>query len=109
MKAPGPLDRRSFLATAVLAPLALAASGAPAVMTGLDVVVAAKGEPLLGQRVGLLVHAASIGSTGEHAVDVLRGAGVKVTRIFGAEHGYRGLAAAGEKVEDGVDPKTVLP
>ena len=37
------------------------------------------------------------------------GAGVDVVRLFGPEHGLRGLAAAGEKVEGGVDAASGLP
>ena len=103
------LDRRSFLAAAALLPSFARAAARPAVMTGLDVVVAGKGEPLLGKKIGLLVHAASMTASGEHAIDALRGGGVNVVRLFGAEHGFRGLAAAGEKVEDGTDGKSGLP
>ena len=103
------INRRGFLAASVLAP-GLARAAAPVtVMTGLDKVVAASGEPLLGKRVGLLVHAASRTAGGRHAIDALVASGVKVARIFGAEHGFRGLAAAGEKVEDGVDSASGLP
>jgi uncharacterized protein YbbC (DUF1343 family) len=34
---------------------------------------------------------------------------VRVVRLFGPEHGLRGLAAAGEKVESGVDAPSGLP
>jgi uncharacterized protein YbbC (DUF1343 family) len=109
MSHPLALDRRAFLASSLLMPIAVRAAQAGPVMTGLDVVIASKGEPLLGKRIGLLVHAASISSGGLHAVDALTGANVRLTRIFGAEHGFRGLAAAGEKVDDGVDAKSGLP
>ena len=66
------------------------------VRTGLDSVIEAKGEPLKGKRVGLLVHAASLTFDGRHAVDALTTSGVKIVKLFGAEHGFRGLAAAGE-------------
>jgi uncharacterized protein YbbC (DUF1343 family) len=48
----------------------------------------------MGKRVGLLVHAASLTADGRHAIDALTGSGVKLVRLFGAEHGFRGLAAA---------------
>ena len=103
------IDRRSFLAAALVTPSLAHASLRPRVLTGLDVVVDAGGAPLLNRKIGLLVHAGSLTFTGKHAIDALTEAGVKVARLFGAEHGYRGLAAAGEKVEDGVDQKTGLP
>jgi len=59
--------------------------------------------------VGLLAHAASVTADGRHAVDVLRGAGVDVRRLFGPEHGPRGRAAAGEEVESGIDAPSGLP
>lgn len=103
------LNRRAFLATSVLLPsLARAASG-PRVLPGLDRVVEQKGEPFAGKRVGLLVHAASLTAGGRHAIDALTGSGVRLVKLFGAEHGFRGLAAAGEKVDDALDAKTGLP
>jgi uncharacterized protein YbbC (DUF1343 family) len=103
------MNRRSFLAASALLPGIARAAQLPKVRTGLDRVVDLKGEPLLGKRVGLLVHAASLTATGKHAIDALGGSGVKLTRLFGAEHGFRGLAAAGEKVDDGVDARSGLP
>ena len=44
-----------------------------------------------------------------HLVDTLIKCGIKVTRIFGPEHGFRGNAAAGEHVENGLDTKTGIP
>ena len=46
---------------------------------------------------------------GEPSVDVLLAAGVKVVRIFGPEHGFRGNASNGTAVDDEVDAKTGLP
>jgi len=102
--------RRAFLGAAA-APLAgarLLASPAR-VSAGLEQVVAAKGEPLRGRRVGLLGHAGSVTADGQHAIDALRDAGVRVVRLFGPEHGLRGEAAAGEKVASGIDAPSGLP
>ena len=44
-----------------------------------------------------------------HLVDTLLRAGVNVTKIFCPEHGFRGTAAAGAKVDNSTDPKTGLP
>jgi beta-N-acetylhexosaminidase len=93
----------------VLAPVISRAAPQSRVLTGLDRVVASKGEPFLGKRVGLLVHAASLTAGGRHAIDALTTSGVKLVKLFGAEHGFRGLAAAGETVDDGVDPLSGLP
>src|SRR6185436_12080496 len=103
------LNRRAFLAASVLVPIASRGVAAPRVLTGLDRVINAKGEQFKGKRVGLLVHAASLTSDGRHAIDALTLVGVKLVKLFGAEHGFRGLAAAGEKVDDSVDSKSGLP
>jgi uncharacterized protein YbbC (DUF1343 family) len=102
--------RRAFLAAAALplgAPRALA--GRPRVEVGLERVEAAGGAPLRGRRVGLLGHGVSVTADGRHAIDVLRGAGVEVVRLFGPEHGLRGQAAAGEEVAGGTDAASGLP
>ncbi|MCP9753234.1 exo-beta-N-acetylmuramidase NamZ domain-containing protein [Ferruginibacter sp. HRS2-29] len=44
-----------------------------------------------------------------HLVDTLIKRGVNVVKIFGPEHGFRGVADAGEHVDDGVDKKTGIP
>ncbi|MDX1665574.1 MAG: DUF1343 domain-containing protein, partial [Saprospiraceae bacterium] len=63
---------------------------------------------LAGQRVGLVVnHTALLGSV--HLIDTLLSKGVEVGVIFAAEHGYRGEAADGMKIESGRDPQTGIP
>lgn len=44
-----------------------------------------------------------------HLVDTLLASGIKVVKIFGPEHGFRGDADAGEHVTDARDKKTGLP
>lgn len=44
-----------------------------------------------------------------HLVDTLLASGIKVVKIFGPEHGFRGDADAGEHVTDAKDKKTGLP
>ncbi|HMD01116.1 MAG TPA: DUF1343 domain-containing protein [Ferruginibacter sp.] len=48
-----------------------------------------------------------VGNT--HLVDTLLRSGIKVVKIFGPEHGFRGDADAGEHVNDVVDKQTGLP
>ena len=104
------MRRRAFLlgaaSSVAVSPPRAAASR---VTTGLERVEAEGGAPLLGRRVGLLGHAASVTAAGRHAIDVLRGAGVAVARLFGPEHGLRGGAAAGESVAGGRDEVSGLP
>lgn len=44
-----------------------------------------------------------------HLVDTLLKCGINVVKIFGPEHGFRGMADAGEKVDNARDAKTGLP
>jgi uncharacterized protein YbbC (DUF1343 family) len=65
--------------------------------------------PLLqGKTIGVIANQTStIGKT--HLVDSLLKRGIKIKKVFGPEHGFRGSAANGEKVSDSVDAKTGLP
>jgi len=101
--------RRAFLAAAALPLAARRVLASPRVEVGLERVAAGAGGPLRGRSVGLLGHGASVTADGRHAIDVLRGAGVDVVRLFGPEHGLRGRAAAGEAVSGGVDAQSGLP
>ncbi|MAO70913.1 MAG: hypothetical protein CMD02_00200 [Flavobacteriales bacterium] len=44
-----------------------------------------------------------------HLVDSLLSRKVHVVKVFSPEHGFRGTADAGAKIEDGIDEKTGLP
>ncbi len=65
--------------------------------------------PLLeGKSVGVVAnHTSLIGKT--HLVDSLIALNVNVVRVFGPEHGFRGNAADGTKLEDNIDPETGVP
>jgi len=62
--------------------------------------------PLLkGKRVGIFAnHTATIGET--HLVDSLQKLGITITKAFGPEHGFRGTADAGEKIDNYTDKAT---
>jgi len=63
---------------------------------------------LKGKRIGMVVNPTSvIGNT--TVVDSLLKLGVKIVKIFGPEHGFRGDASAGVKVDNSIDTKTGLP
>lgn len=65
--------------------------------------------PLLkGKRVGLFANQTSMVGN-RHLVDTLRSLGVKISVIFGPEHGFRGTADAGEKVGNTIDSATGIP
>ena len=67
---------------------------------GVDVLLAEHGDWLRGRRVGLVAHAASVDAAGVPSAERLRAAGVNLTALFGPEHGFAGLAAAGVEVGD---------
>ncbi|WP_126247038.1 exo-beta-N-acetylmuramidase NamZ family protein [Chitinophaga rhizosphaerae] len=66
--------------------------------------------PLLkGKRVGMLVNQTAMISPGVHLVDSLLAHKVNIVKIFSPEHGFRGMADAGEKVGNSRDTRTGLP
>ena len=65
--------------------------------------------PLLkGKKIGVVANQTSV-IHGRHLVDTLLALGIEVSAVFSPEHGFRGDADAGEKVESGKDMKTGLP
>jgi len=63
---------------------------------------------LAGKRVAIFANnTATIAGT--HLVDTLQKLGITITKIFGPEHGFRGTANAGDKVDNYVDEKTGIP
>src|SRR5690606_15524075 len=63
---------------------------------------------LAGKNVGVVGnHTSLIDSV--HLVDWLLAKGVDIKKVFAPEHGFRGKADAGEKVDDAKDAKTGLP
>ena len=70
--------------------------------------------PMLhGKKVGIVGNQSSLilnkNKESVHLVDSLLALNVAIKKVFAPEHGFRGKADAGEKVEDGKDPKTGLP
>ena len=65
--------------------------------------------PLLkGKTVAVFANPTSM-VKGTHLVDTLIKRGIKIVKIFGPEHGFRGDAGAGEHVSDAIDQKTGIP
>jgi uncharacterized protein YbbC (DUF1343 family) len=61
-----------------------------------------------GQRLAIVAnHTSMIGST--HLVDSLKSLGFNIKKVFGPEHGFRGNADAGAKVNNDIDEKTGIP
>jgi uncharacterized protein YbbC (DUF1343 family) len=65
--------------------------------------------PLLdGKKIAIVGNQTSM-ITRTHLVDSLLSLEVEVVKVFSPEHGFRGEADAGAKIEDGTDVKTGLP
>lgn len=63
---------------------------------------------LKGKKIALVVnYTATVGKT--HLADTLKSLGLTIKKIMSPEHGFRGNAAAGEHVKDGIDTRTGLP
>ena len=63
---------------------------------------------IVGIRMGVVANQTSmVGNT--HLVDTLLALGADIRKIFCPEHGFRGTAEAGVKVDNSVDAKTGLP
>ncbi|MGE0653986.1 MAG: exo-beta-N-acetylmuramidase NamZ domain-containing protein, partial [Alphaproteobacteria bacterium] len=76
------------------------------VAVGGEVLVDSGFAALAGKRVGLITNQTGL-ARGSHLVDHLHGAPtVNLAAIFAPEHGFRGVAEAGEKVGDDRDAKT---
>lgn len=77
---------------------------------GVDEFVKHPPEIVKGKRIGLITNHTGQNSAGQSDIDLIRSMkSVKLTALFGPEHGIRGNAEPGEKLVDGVDAKTGLP
>ena len=63
---------------------------------------------LQGKKVAVVGNHTSVVG-GIHLVDLLLSKNINVVKVFAPEHGFRGTADAGEKVDSGKDIKTGLP
>lgn len=60
------------------------------------------------KKVALVVNQTStVGSI--HLVDIMLYLDLNLVKVFAPEHGFRGVASAGEKIANGADPKSGLP
>lgn len=82
-------------------------SGKPQIITGAD--QTEKYLPYLkGKRIGMVANQSSLIGK-KTSVDSLLSLGVKIVKVFGPEHGFRGNASNGAAVSDEKDEKTGLP
>ncbi|HET7188570.1 MAG TPA: DUF1343 domain-containing protein [Gemmatimonadaceae bacterium] len=95
-------------AAAPLPPVAAQVTGG--VVPGVEVLLTDSLHLVRGKRVGLLTNHSGRDRRGTSTVDLLfRAPGVKLTALFGPEHGIRGVAKAGEKIAATVDSATGVP
>lgn len=77
------------------------------VIPGVEVLLTDSLHLVRGKRVGLLTNHSGHDRTGTSTVDLLfKAPGVKLTALYGPEHGIRGEAKAGAKIADAVDEQT---
>jgi len=91
---------------------AVSASATPAggVIPGVEVLLSDSLHPIRGKRVGLITNHSGRDRAGTSTIDLLaKTPGVKLTALFGPEHGLRGAAKAGEVVASTVDSATGIP
>ncbi|ULQ52921.1 exo-beta-N-acetylmuramidase NamZ family protein [Flavihumibacter fluvii] len=63
--------------------------------------------PLLkGKRVAIFANQTTVVFDRTHLIDTLSKQGIHIIKIFAPEHGFRGTADAGEKVDNSIDPAT---
>jgi len=80
------------------------------VKTGIEVLRDQNFKILQGKRVGLITNPTGVDRNLKSTVDILFEAqNVKLVALFGPEHGVRGDAHAGDKVDNITDTKTGLP
>jgi uncharacterized protein YbbC (DUF1343 family) len=92
----------------ILVALALLASTASAqVRPGIEVLLTDSIHLIRGKRVGLITNHSGRDRNGTSSIDLLfKAPGVRLTALFGPEHGIRGEAQAGARIASSVDSAT---
>jgi uncharacterized protein YbbC (DUF1343 family) len=90
--------------------LSISAALGREVKFGNEVLAQSKFAALAGKKIGLITNPSGVNRQLQSTIDLLRAAlGVKLTALFGPEHGIYGDVVAGGKIEDRTDPRTGLP
>jgi uncharacterized protein YbbC (DUF1343 family) len=83
---------------------------AAGVVPGIEVLLSDSLQLVRGKRIGLITNHSGRDRRGNSTIDLLFHApGVRLTALFGPEHGLRGAAQAGETVSSTVDSATGVP
>jgi len=100
--------KKTILLLAILSSFSLI--NARQVKTGIEVLRDQNFKMLEGKRVGLITNPTGVDRALKSTVDILFEAkNIKLVALFGPEHGVRGDAHAGDKVDNITDTKTGLP
>src|SRR5438309_2274436 len=88
-----------------------APAGAPSsVVPGIEVLLRDSLRLIQGKRIGLITNHSGRDRHGTSTIDLLFHApGVRLTALFGPEHGLRGVVQAGESVSTTTDSATGVP
>lgn len=82
----------------------------PAVVPGIEVLLKDSLHVIRGKRIGLLTNHSGRDRNGTSTIDLLfKAAGVKLVKLYAAEHGIRGTEKAGAAIGQTVDSATGLP
>ena len=80
------------------------------VRLGIEVLLSDSIHLVRGKRVGLITNHTGVVPDGRSTIDLLhRANGVRLTALFAPEHGIRGQADAGERIQNTVDSATGVP
>ena len=91
-------------------PAPAAAASSNRVIPGIEVLLSDSLHLVRGKRVGLITNHSGRDRNGTSTIDLLHKAeGVRLTALYGPEHGLRGVAKAGEHVASAVDSATGIP
>src|SRR5262245_45292564 len=98
------------LAIACCVPPVACAQRTGNVIPGVEVLLTDSMHLVRGNRVGLITNQSGRNRAGTSTIDLLyKAPGVKLTALFGPEHGLRGAPQAGETVASSVDSATGVP
>src|SRR5947209_1617515 len=101
------LHRILPLAIAFATPATVSGQTPSGVVPGVEVLLSDSMHLIRGKRVGLLTNHSGRDRQGTSTIDLLfKAPGVKLTALYGPEHGIRGVAKAGEKIDESVDSAT---
>lgn len=82
----------------------------PQVKVGADLLLQKHPQLISGKRIGLVTNHSAVLADGRHLADALhQRSDIKLVALFGPEHGIRGDAPAGAKIQHGIDERTGVP